>query len=268
MKNRKKWFLALAVLLCLSLAACGSDSGENNDGGDTGSTISVTGYSEPAEENNGNELENAEAPGSFEGLVKDSMLLPDENSYLGTWLGENQSELIVERNEAGDEVRFSLYDSGDDVTASGFLQDVLEYGADYFYNEHDGMAYRSRFADSGTLEIDSLGAFTKVSGDAPGENVGDSDYEFLAGAWYLDADANAASILEIDELGNWTLFERPDGDGDPTEVDMGTILPNPDGEGTYAAASAVFDDVIYDMTVVDSDVMYWGGENDYYQKLS
>ena len=28
------------------------------------------------------------------------------------------------------------------------------------------------------------------------------------------------------------------------------------------------DDVVYDMTVIGDDVMYWGGENDYYQKMA
>lgn len=170
MKNRKKYgVLALSLALCLSFAACGSDSGENNDGGDTDGMLSVTGYSDPVEDNA--DLETAEAPGSFEGLVKDSMLLPDENTYLGTWLGEDNSELIVELSEAGDEVRFALYDPSDEITASGFIQYVPDYSADYFYNEHDGMAYHSWMGDSGELQVDGIGTFSKVSGDVPGETV-------------------------------------------------------------------------------------------------
>lgn len=267
MKNWKKYgVLALSLALCLSLAACGSDSGENNDGGDTDGMLSVTGYSDPVEDNA--DLETAEAPGSFEGLVKDSMLLPDENTYLGTWLGEDNSELIVELSEAGDEVRFALYDPSDEITASGFIQYVPDYSADYFYNEHDGMAYHSWMGDSGELQVDGIGTFSKVSGDVPGETVGDLGYESLAGTWYLDAEADAVSILEIDELGNWTLYERPAGDGDPNEVDYGTIRPNPDGEDLYDAVSDMFEDVVYDMTVIDDNVLYWGGENDYYEKMS
>lgn len=270
MKNRKKYgVLLLSLALCLSFAACGSDSGENNDGGDTENMLSVTGYSELTEENGGGpDLANDEAPGSFDGLVKDSMLLPDESTYLGTWLGEDNSQLIVEKSEMGDEVRFALYDSGDEITASGFIQYVPDYSADYFYNEHDGMAYHSWMGDSGELQVDGIGIFSKVSGDVPGETVGDLGYEFLAGTWYLDADANAESLLEIDELGNWTLYERPAGDGDPNEVDYGTISPNPDGEDLYDAVSDMFEDVTYDMTVIDSNVLYWGGENDYYEKMS
>ena len=29
------------------------------------------------------------------------------------------------------------------IYASGYLQPVKKYGADYFYNEHDGMAHRT-----------------------------------------------------------------------------------------------------------------------------
>ena len=268
MMKRKYGFLTVLLALCLSLTACGSDN-EETSGGDTEGTLSVTGYSELTEENGGGlDLANDEAPSSFEGMVKDSMLLPDENAYLGTWLGEDNSELIVEMSEMGDEVRFALYDTTDEITASGFIQYVPDYSADYFYNEYDGVAYHSWTADSGELQVDGIGTFSKVSGDVPGETVGDLGYEFLAGSWYLDAEADAVSILEIDELGNWTLYERPAGDGDPNVVDYGTISPNPDGEGMYTAVSDMFEDVAYDMTVIDDNVMYWGGENDYYEKMA
>jgi hypothetical protein len=36
----------------------------------------------------------------------------------------------------------------------------------------------------------------------------------------------------------------------------------------YSAVSNMFEDVVYDMTVIDDNVMYWGGENDYYEKMS
>ena len=83
----------------------------------------------------------------------------------------------------------------------------------------------------------------------------------------LFADAAAESIIEIDEYGNWSLAERPGGDGDPTEVDCGTLEVNSADEGQYFAVSTMFDDVVYDMTVIGDDVMYWGGENDYYERL-
>ena len=241
MKKRRPFLpFVLMLVLCLSLAACG-DTGGSDDGV-------------------------ADTPESFEGLVKETtQLTANYAMYRGVWLG-GSGTLIVEENEDGDEMRFVLYDADDDIAASGFIQLVQEYSADYFYNEHDGVAHHSWLDGSGALQIDSLGTFTKASGDVPGENIGDTGYELLAGEWYQDGAAGAASILVIDRTGGWELFDRPGGDGDPATVDRGTLEGGDDG--LYQAPSAVFDGVVYDMTVVSGDTLYWGGENDCYQKLT
>ena len=148
MEKRRTFLpLVLALVLCLSLAACGDDGGGSDD--------DVT-----------------EAPEAFEGLVKDTaQLTANYAMYRGGWLGDGGT-LVVEESADGDEMRFVLYDAGEDIAASGFIQLVQEYSADYFYNEHDGLAHHSWLDGSGTLQIDSLGAFTKASGDVPGENIG------------------------------------------------------------------------------------------------
>lgn len=193
---------ALLLVLCLSLAACGS-------GGETDTDTDA-------------------APDSFEGMVKDSERMASLSDYGGTWAGDDGSTMLIEAGGDGDEVRFALYDTGDEVTASGFIQSVPDYGCDYFYNEHDGVAYRSR----------------------------------------LD-EADAPSILVIDQAGGWELMERPGGDGDPTMVDCGTIQVERSGEETlYYAVSTRFADVTYDFTLIDSSTMYWGGEYDCYQKMA
>lgn len=245
MKNWKKYLaLMLALVMCLTLAACGG--GDNGDG------------------------EPTSAPDSFEGMVKDDQQLVDYGMYKGLWSGDDGSQLVVALNDDGDEMRFALYDVNEELTASGYIQMVQEYSADYFYNEHDGVAHHSWMDDDGTLNVDSFGSFVYVSAVEGGEggNGATGDYASLAGAWFMDADAAADSIIEIDEYGNWSLSERPGGDGDPTEVDCGTLEVNPAGEGQYFAVSTMFDDVVYDMTVIGDDVMYWGGENDYYQKMA
>ena len=246
MKNWKKYVsLVMALVLCLMLTACGG----GDDGGDGNNDVPDT-------------------PDTIEDLVKDSALMADLYVYGGAWAGEDGSTMLVATSEGGDEVRFALYDAGEELTASGFIQSVPEYDYDYFYNEHDGVAYRCWSDEVGALHVAYLGTFSKMLGDAPGENIGDTGYEALEGVLYLDGEAGAASCIEIDQFGNWTLYERVDGDGDMTEVDYGTLDVNPGDEGQYYATSTAFDDVVYDLTVVGDSVMYWGGENDYYAKMA
>ena len=235
MKNSKVLYLLLAFVMCLSLAACGG-------GGEEITT-----------------------PAWFEGMVSDSQNKVDINTYGGTWAGDSGS-MAVELSESGDEVRFALYDAAGEITASGFIQTEPQYSADYFYNEHDGIAHRCSVPGD-TLEVDGFGEFTKVSGDKQGDDVGDGDYSALAGEWYQDGEQDALSVIEIKADGSWSLLELMDGDTERTAVDWGK-LQTAEGEGAYSAVSDNFEDVAYDMTVIDGTTFYWGGENDNYQKLS
>lgn len=239
---------SLALALCLGLSACGADS---------------TAPSDDSTEDNFYDV-----PDSFEGLVKDSEQMADLYIYGGAWMGEDGGTLIVANNEEGDEVRFALYDPDEELTASGFIQFVPEYDYDYFYNEHDGVAYRSWFDEAGALYVAELGTFTKVTGDVPGENIGDTGFEALAGTWYLDAEADARSIIVFDGTGGWELFERPDGDGDPATVDSGTVeLAPDDSEEMYLAVSDLYDEVSYEFTLLDHDTLRWG-DFEFYQKMA
>lgn len=235
MKNSKVLYLLLVFVMCLSLAACGG-------GGEEITT-----------------------PAWFEGMVSDSQNKVDINAYGGTWTGDSGS-MVVELSESGDEVRFALYDAAGEITASGFIQTEPQYSADYFYNEHDGIAHRCSVPGD-TIEVDGFGEFTKVSGDKQGDDVGDGDYSALAGEWYQDGEQDALSVIEIKADGSWSLLELMDGDTERTAVDWGK-LQTAEGEGAYSAVSDNFEDVAYDMTVIDGTTFYWGGENDNYQKLS
>lgn len=235
MKKSKVLYLLLTLAMCLSLAACG--------GGDEGITT----------------------PAWFEGMVSDSQNKADFSLYGGTWTGDGGS-LVVEMSESGDEVRFALYDANNEITASGFIQTEPQYSADYFYNEHDGVAHLCSVPGD-VLTVDGFGEFTKTGGDKQDDDAGGEDYSALAGEWYLDGEQDALSVIEIRADGSWSLMELMDGDSEHTAVDWGK-LQTADDEGAYSAVSDNFEDVAYDMTVVDGTTFYWGGENDNYQKLS
>lgn len=235
MKKSKVLYLLLALVMCLSLAACGGGEDE------------IT------------------TPAWFEGMVSDSQNKADFSLYGGTWTGDGGS-LVIELSESGDEVRFALYDANNEITASGFIQTEPQYNADYFYNEHDGVAHLCSVPGD-VLTVDGFGEFTKTGGDKQDDDAGGEDYSALAGEWYQDGEQDALSVIEIKAEGSWSLLELMDGDSERTAVDWGK-LQTADGEGAYSAVSDNFEDVAYDMTVVDGTTFYWGGENDNYQKLS
>lgn len=145
MKNWKKYVtLVCALVLCLCLAACGG-------GEDT-------------------------PPDTIENLAMNASVEYDYSNFMGTWQGEDQSVLVMENEEAlYHSERFTLYDAEGDFLASGNLQYVEQYDAVYAYNEHDGIAHRCWYDNDGTLNIATFGVFSKVSGNVPGETIGDLD---------------------------------------------------------------------------------------------
>ena len=119
----------------------------------------------------------------------------------------------------------------------------------------------------GALQIEGFGGFEKDASasdmDASDTGDADADVSALAGMWYMDGDVNAASWIELDGSGIWTLYERS-AEGDWSEVDYGTLRAN--GDNQYEAVSDAYEDVSYDLYLADDNAMYWGGENDYYQR--
>ena len=179
MKNWKKFAsILLALVLCLSLAACGGKG--------------------------------KAAPDTIENLALNASVEFDYSGFLGTWLGEDDNVLFMEHfEELYNSERFELYDADGSMTASGNLQYVEEYGYVYAYNEQDGIAHRCWFENGGALSIDSFGTFTKVSGDVPGETIGDVEEESeplpdltgYTGCWKME---NAPLYFIINESGEWS----------------------------------------------------------------
>ena len=243
-KSRNIAALVLALLMCLSLAACGDgDSGGSKDDDISGGT-----------------------PDTFEGMVKDSAYMASKGMYSGDWVDPDKRELEIESSDDGQELRFTIYASDEMITASGFIQTSPEYSADYFYNENDGIAYHCWFADDGTLNVYSLGEFIRDDSD---DDV-DERVKALAGVWYLDGDENSLNCLQIGLDGKWQLYE--DVDGEPTLVDRGISIRYID-ENAFSAISVLTDDlewnaqaVRYDISLADDNTLYWGGEYDCYMR--
>ena len=135
-KWKSKLFPVITLAVCLGLAACGGGAESE------GSSDDQEDYEE---------TENS-APESFEGMVKDPDITAVYDMYWGTWIGEDDSELIVGLNGSGED-RFEWYDEDDNLMASGYIQLVPEYEADYFYNEHDGWAHHVWRDEDGALHI-------------------------------------------------------------------------------------------------------------------
>lgn len=224
----------LMGILCLILSACGHDGA-------------------------------AEAPETLSDMVKLSDDSTDYSDFRGTWKAEENTEYdLIEIYAGEEETRFEIQ-NGDDIAASGYLQYMEDYAYVYAYNEHDGVGYRCSFDENGVLTVSSFGTFKKADSSDNGLDSGtDNGVSALSGNWYLDGDANADSIIEIDESGNWRLYERPNGDGDPQLIDEGSIAHSGEEGDIYIASSDKYDGVKYQFGVADENTVYWGGENDCY----
>lgn len=218
----KKWRSFAALLLALSVSLCLTACGENSDG----STDSI--------------------PESIENLVIDDSVEYDYSNFFGTWLGEDGSVLLMEHIEdITNSERFMLSDSNDELLSSGNLQYVEEYDYVYAYNEHDGVAYRCWFDEENALHIESVGTFSKVSGDVPGDTIG-------------DITENSSSADE----GRGDLIRE---DGNTVPILMGGALPftnmqaledQNNEDGTYYYADITEDGQIIVVNAVMQS--YWG----------
>ena len=137
MKNACKHFAlcTLTLILCLALAACGSD--DSGDSADYGNDSTV--------------------PSTIDGFVKESYDSYDYSAFEGYYLPDSGTDfdyLIIDTN--GSRWRIG---SNDDLAASGYLQYDADYDCIYAYNEHDGVAYQFS-ADGSSVNIYSLGSFT------------------------------------------------------------------------------------------------------------
>ena len=136
MKRWKKYAgLLLALVLCLSLTACGD--GKSN------------------------------APATIDNISLDNTIdynLEDTyDEYLGYWYLEYNGYICVSENDGT--YFYELYDAYNDMISNGQLQYVKEYRCMYVYGEQEGIAHKCRIGKDNMLYIDSFGTFSRENGE-------------------------------------------------------------------------------------------------------
>ena len=78
--------------------------------------------------------------------------------------------------------------------------------------------------------------------------------------YYLNGDLSASVFLVLDTEGNWTYFERADGDAEAYAVDSGYLVASNTEITTYYAYSTEYDDTSYRVFEFDKGILLWGEE--------
>ena len=244
---KKLFALMLALVLCLSLAACGGD--QNEDPNDVvGDDWRVSGIVRDY----GNISRNGEDTDVLVCINNDSadFYLDDETQTLYDYVDypttlqgdpweEFQSIDFADRDGDGNGDVAMLFElDGQQVLMVWFWDADTE---SYVFQPEESQV--ADFADEGT---DHLG---------------------FEGTWYLDGDETEDSVIIIGVVGDWVLYDQQ---GDTrTAIDSGLLRVVDEAQGHFAADSEQFADVSYLIATAGENGMYWGvtGDYDYYERL-
>ncbi len=244
---KKLFALILALVLCLSLAACGGDQNEDpNDvvGDDWRVSGIVRDYGSITR--NGEDTEvlvciNNDSADFY--LDDETQTLYDYVDYPTTLQGdpweEFQSIDFADRDGDGNGDVAMLFElDGQQVLMVWFWDADTE---SYVFQPEESQV--ADFTDEGT---DHLG---------------------FEGTWYLDGDETEDSVIIIGAVGDWVLYDQQ---GDTrTAIDSGLLRVVDEAQGHFAADSEQFADVSYLIATAGENGMYWGvtGDYDYYERL-
>ena len=244
---KKLFALMLALVLCLSLMACGGDQNEDpNDvvGDDWRVSGIVRDYGSITR--NGEDTEvlvciNNDSADFY--LDDETQTLYDYVDYPITLQGdpweEFQSIDFADRDGDGNGDVAMLFElDGQQVLMVWFWDADTE---SYVFQPEESQV--ADFADEGT---DHLG---------------------FEGTWYLDGDETEDSVIIIGVVGDWVLYDQQ---GDTrTAIDSGLLRVVDEAQGHFAADSEQFADVSYLIATAGENGMYWGvtGDYDYYERL-
>lgn len=244
---KKLFALILALVLCLSLAACGGDQNEDpNDvvGDDWRVSGIIRDYGSITR--NGEDTEvlvciNNDSADFY--LDDETQTLYDYVDYPITLQGdpweEFQSIDFADRDGDGNGDVAMLFElDGQQVLMVWFWDADTE---SYVFQPEESQV--ADFADEGT---DHLG---------------------FEGTWYLDGDETEDSVIIIGAVGDWVLYDQQ---GDTrTAMDSGMIEVLDEAQGHYTAVSEVYDSVSYNLVTAGADGFYWGvsGAYEFYERL-
>lgn len=244
---KKLFALILALVLCLSLAACGGDQNEDpNDvvGDDWRVSGIVRDYGSITR--NGEDTEvlvciNNDSADFY--LDDETQTLYDYVDYPTTLQGdpweEFQSIDFADRDGDGNGDVAMLFElDGQQVLMVWFWDADTE---SYVFQPEESQV--ADFTDEGT---DHLG---------------------FEGTWYLDGDETEDRVIIIGVVGDWVLYDQQ---GDTrTAIDRGLLRVVDEAQGHFAADSEQFADVSYLIATAGENGMYWGvtGDYDYYERL-
>lgn len=244
---KKLFALILALVLCLSLAACGGD--QNEDPNDVvGDDWRVS------------------------GIVRDYGSI--------TRNGEDTEVLVCINNDSADfyldDETQTLYDYVDyPITLQGDPWEEFQ-SIDFADRDGDGngdVAMLFELDGQQVLMVWFWDADTESYVFQPEESqVADftdegTDHLGFEGTWYLDGDETEDRVIIIGVVGDWVLYDQQ---GDTrTAIDRGLLRVVDEAQGHFAADSEQFADVSYLIATAGENGMYWGvtGDYDYYERL-
>ena len=257
MKDLKKYMgLLLALVMCLSLAACDGNFGSVESG-----TISS--------QNN-----RSDTPVSNEDTVNEVSM------YEGLWLCEVTDQYDYLQFDV--DGNWQLYQGGN-VIDEGYLQYDPEDNTTYICSNLDGAIGGGsvELEDDDRLYITTAGDFNyldgrggqwqgDIGGNWDDENRGaidlyHQDVSVFRGTWYLDNDLSAETYIIIDGNGNWSCYRRTSGDPEAAITDRGTFSYSTNEPSIYYADSAMYDGVRHRVFEFDEGILIWGDEGTYYR---
>ena len=244
---KKLFALILALVLCLSLAACGGQSVDPNDV--VGDDWRVSGIvrdsgtiTRGGEDTDVLVCINADSADFY--LDEETQTLYDYVNYPITLESDPweafQSIDFADRN--GD---------GDSDVAMLFELDGQQVLMVWFWD-----------ADTESYVFQPEESQVEVAAD---QSAGYAGFE---GTWYLDGDETLESVITIGADGDWILYDQA---GDTlTALDSGTIREDDVERGHYIADSEQLADVSYNLVTAGENGFYWGvvGAFEYYERLN